>query len=466
MMIKRCPIFILSIIFFGLYFLNRVAAAQDIAGDPSGAATLSNPQGFLKQPIDFIWLIYTASIVFLMKAGVALFGGFLRPKNCLNFATLVFMDSASGALAFWFLGGALLYGGSALAAGYEYGNWFMGLSGFMNIGRSYDVTNVTLWIFAMVFCTIAVSFIACAVAERIKLIPYVIVSAFFCAWVYPVFAHWIWCNGWLAKLPWGSGTKDFSGSSIVHMIGGVMALTGAWAVGPRIGKFKPDGTPNFFKPHNVLYGIIGILILWFGWYGFNPGATLLGTDLRLSIVCINTILSAMAAGTTMFFLSIGLTGKVNIPQVCNATLAGLAAITCPCAWIPVWAGVVVGIGAALSYRGAKWLVDWKMKLDDPLDSVAVHAFGGMWGVLALGIFADGTYGDVKGLITGSGWQMLSQFVCVCAAWAWAFANGCAIFFALKYTVGLRVTKEQEERGLDLVYHGTDCYPGAVFEQES
>lgn len=457
-----CLLFIIA----GIYFHGWIVEASDIAGDPNGGQTLTNPLGYLKQPVDFVWLIYTASIVFLMKAGVALFGGFLRPKSCLNFATHVFMDSASGSIAFWFLGGALLYGGSALAAGYEYGNWFMGLSGFMNLGRSYDVTNATLWIFGMVFCTISVSFIACAVAERMKLVPYIIVSAFFCAWVYPVFAHWIWANGWLSKLPWGSGAKDFSGSSIVHMLGGVTALVGAWVVGPRIGKFKPDGTPNFFPPHNVFYGVIGIIILWFGWYGFNPGATLLGTDLRLSIVCINTILSAAAAGTTMFFLSIGLTGKVNIPQVCNATLAGLAAITCPCAYIPVWAGVAVGVIAGLTYRGAKWLVDWKIKLDDPLDSVAVHAFGGMWGVLALGIFADGTYTGVNGLVAGSGWQLLSQFICVCAAWLWAFANGCAIFFALKYTVGVRVTKEQEEKGLDQAYHGTDCYPGRVFQGQT
>lgn len=456
----------LALVVSGLYFFVSVLqAAENIPGDPVGVKTLENPLGHSKVPIDFVWLIYCASIVFLMKAGVTMFGGFLRPKNMLNFATHVFMDSVTGSLAFWFVGGAFLLGGSGLAAGYEHGNWFMGLSGFMNIGRSYDVTNVTLWMFNCVFCTIAVSFIACAIAERMKLVPYIIVSVFFCGWIYPVFGHWIWAGGWLANLPIGKGVWDFSGSSIVHMMGGVVAWAACIVVGPRIGKFNADGTPRSFRMHNVYFGIVGIIILWFGWFGFNPGATLLGTDLRLTIVCINTFLSAAAAGATMFFLSMAMTGKVNIVQLCNATLAGLAAITCSCAFIPVWASVIVGIVAALAYRGGKFLVDWKFKLDDALDAVAVHVFAGMWGVLSLGIFADGSVADVKGIIYGDAGQLLAQFICVLAAFAWAFVNGFAIFYALKYTVGVRVTPEQEKAGLDQTYHGVDAYPGLVFEKE-
>lgn len=450
----------------GFYFFGGLLeAAENLVGDPNGEATLANPQGHSKVPIDFVWLMYCAAIVFLMKAGVTFFGGFLRPKNMLNFATHVFMDSVTGSLAFWFIGGAFLLGGSGLAAGYEHGNWFMGLSGFMNIGRSYDVTNVTFWVFNCVFCTISVSFIACAVAERMKLVPYIIVSAVFCGWIYPVFGHWIWAGGWLATLPLGSGVWDFSGSSIVHMQGGVVAWVGAIVVGPRIGKFNADGTPNFFKMHNVYFGIVGIIVLWFGWFGFNPGATLLGTDLRLTVVCVNTFLAAAGAGATMFFLSIAMTGKVNIPQLCNATLGGLAAITCSCAFIPVWAAVIVGVIAALAYRGGKYLVDWKFKVDDALDAVAVHVFAGMWGVISLGIFADGTYADVKGILYGDPGQLLAQIICVLASAAWAFANGFILFLVLKHTIGVRVTKEQEEVGLDQTYHGTDCYPGVVFDKE-
>ncbi len=444
---------------------GAVEAAANLTGDPSGEATSTNPQGHLKEPIDFVWLLYCASIVFLMKAGVAFFGGFLRPKNMLNFSTHVFMDSVTGSMAFWFLGGAFLLGGSGLAAGYEHGNWFMGLSGFMNVGRSYDVTNVTFWVFNCVFCTISVSFIACAVAERMKLVPYVILSAVFCAWIYPVFGHWVWGGGWLANLPFGHGVWDFSGSSIVHMQGGVVALVGTIVVGPRIGRFNADGTPNSFKMHNVFFGIIGIIVLWTGWFGFNPGATLLGTDLRYSIVCVNTFLSAAAAGATAFFLSIAMTGKVNVPILCNSTLAGLAAITCSCAFIPVWASVIVGIIAALAYRGGKYLMDWKFKLDDALDSVAVHVFGGAWGVISLGLFSDGTYAEVTGLFFGDAGQLLAQVICVIASLAWALANGFIIFLILKHTCGVRVTKEQEEVGLDITYHGTECYPGTVFEKE-
>ncbi|MGR3220723.1 MAG: ammonium transporter [Candidatus Anammoxibacter sp.] len=446
-------------------FVDGIAvAAENLVGDPTGETTLANPLGKSQVPIDFVWLLYCASIVFLMKAGVCFFGGFLRPKNMLNFSTHVFMDSVTGSLAFWFVGGAFLLGGSGLAAGYEHGNWFMGYSGFMNVGRAYDVTNVTFWVFNCVFCTISVSFIACAVAERMKLIPYIIVSIVFCAWIYPVFGHWVWGGGWLSKLPFGSGAQDFSGSSIVHMQGGVCALVGAIVVGPRIGKFNADGTPNFFKMHNVWFGIIGIIILWTGWFGFNPGATLLGTDLRYSIVCINTFLAAASAAATMFFLSIAMTGKVNIPMLCNATLSGLAAITCSCAFIPVWAAVIVGIVAAFAYRGGKFLIDWKFKIDDALDAVAVHVFAGAWGVLSLGVFADGTYAGIKGILYGDAGQLLAQFICVLASFVWALVNGFAIFLILKYTCGVRVTKEQEEMGLDQAYHGEDAYPGLVFEK--
>lgn len=466
MKISRFLMFI-ALIASCIYFFDSIAgAAENLAGDPNGEATIANPLGHSKVPIDFVWLMYCAAIVFFMKAGVCFFGGFLRPKNMLNFSTHVFMDSVTGSMAFWFVGGAFLLGGSGLAAGYEHGNWFMGLSGFMNVGRAYDVTNVTFWVFNCVFCTISVSFIACAVAERMKLVPYIVVSAVFCGWIYPVFGHWVWAGGWLATLPLGSGVWDFSGSSIVHMQGGVVAWVGALIVGPRIGKFDKNGNPKSFRSHNVFYGIIGIITLWFGWFGFNPGATLLGTDLRLSIVCINTFLAAAAAGTTMFFLSIAMTGKVNIAQLCCGTLAGLAAITCSCAFIPVWASVVVGIIAALSYRGGKFLIDWKFKLDDPLDSVAVHVFAGMWGVISLGIFSDGSYQGVKGILYGDAGQLLAQIICVLASFAWAAANGTVLFLALKYTVGVRVTKEQEEMGLDQAYHGQDAYPGTVFAEEN
>ncbi len=237
-----------------------------------------------------------------------------------------------------------------------------------------------------------------------------------------------------------------------------MAFVGAWALGPRKGKYNPDGTPNAIPGHNLVYVVIGTFILAFGWFGFNAGSTLAATDLRMSVVASNTFIAAAAGASVMLFLTWAMTGYIDILFICNGALAGLVAITAPCAYVAPWAAAVIGLLSGLIMRGAVWFVEVKLKVDDPLGAVAVHAANGIWGMLAIGIFADGTYGGVSGLITGSGWQLLAQTIGTGVAMAWAFAWGAAIFFVLKYTIGIRVSAFVESEGVDTHIHGSPCYP--------
>ena len=442
-------------VFFLCYVLVASAFA---AGDPGGDKTFSDSIEGLKRALDSVWLIYTASIVFLMNAGIIMFGGFLRPQHTLKYATHVFIDCTLGAIVFWLCGYALLLGGSNLSPGLESGNWFIGYSGWLLMGDAYDVRTINFWVFNLVFVTIAVSFISGAVAERIKLVPWLIYSSVFTGFIYPVFGHWLWADGWLANLPFGSGGLDFSGSSIVHMVGGGVALAGAAVLGPRKGRYNADGTVNNFPEHNMLFGLIGTCILIFGWFGFNGGATLSGTDLRMSIVVANTVLSACTGALTMFFFTLIYDGKANVRMTCDATIAGMAAITCPCAWIAPWAAIIVGFVAAFCYLGGRAFIRDCLKVDDPLSSVSLHLGAGMWGVLSLGIFADGSYHGVNGLITGHGGQLLAQAIIVVSALAWALGLGFPLMYLLKATVGLRVPDEVEEKGVDSYFLSHECYP--------
>ena len=385
-------------------------------------------------------------------------GGFLRQKNMLGYMAHCFIDSTLGAIVFYLFGFALMFGGSKLVPGLDFGNSFIGWDGFFLCGRSYDVQTIMFWLFQMVFATKTVSIIAGAVAERMKFVPYIIYSCLMCGLIYPIYGHWVWGGGWLSTLPFGAGVKDFAGCACVHTIGGIMAFVGAWVLGPRKGKYNPDGTPNAIPGHNLVYVVIGTFILAFGWFGFNAGSTLAATDLRMSVVASNTFIAAAAGASIMLFLTWAMTGYVDVLFICNGALAGLVAITAPCAYVAPWAAAIIGLLSALIMRGAVWLVEVKMKVDDPLGAVAVHAANGIWGMIAVGIFADGTYGGVSGLITGSGWQLLAQAIGTVVAMAWAFAWGAAIFFGLKYTIGIRVSELVESDGVDTHIHGSPCYP--------
>lgn len=427
-------------------------------GDASGEATFTEDVKGLTYSVNFTWTLICAFIVYIMQGGFAMLGGFLRARYMLNYLSHCFIDSTMGAIIFWLWGFGLMYGGTNLP-GIEKGSPGVGYSGWILYWGAYDVQTVMLWMFQGVFLTKATAIVAGAMAERTKFPAYLIYSAFIGGVVYPIYGHWVWGgNGWLANMPIGAGFKDFAGSAVVHAVGGIMAFIGAWVVGPRLGKFNPDGTPNAIPGHSFTLVVMGTLLLVVGWLGFNTGSSLSATDLRISVIAANTVLAAGTSAVVVMFLTYGMTGKPDIGLTCNGALAGAVAITAPCAYVPLWAAVVIGIFAALIMRGTVWLLDWVLHIDDPLGAVAVHGANGLWGCLAVGLFADGSSGGVKGLITGSGWQLLAQFIGVVVVLAWTFACGCTIFFIIKYTIGLRVSREVELQGVDFPIFGVDCYP--------
>ena len=437
-----------------LYFGSKLV----LAGDPSGENTFSDSIEGLKISINMTWTLVAAFLVFSMQAGFAFLGGFLQSKNMLGYLAHCFVDGTVGALVFWMFGFAFMFGGSMITPGLESGNTIIGYSGFFLAGDSYDVQAVMLWLFQMVFCTKAVTIIAGAVAERMKFAPYLIYSFFVCGVIYPIYGHWVWGGGWLGNLPIGSGVMDFAGSAVVHTVGGMLALVGAFVLGPRKNKYNPDGTSNAIPGHNLTLVVIGTLLLAFGWFGFNAGSTLGATDLRISVVAANTFIAAAAGAAGVIFVSYALFGFTDIGLACNGALGGLVAITGPCAFVAPWAAAVIGLIAGAVMWGTVIFVEVKLKIDDPLGAVAVHGANGIWGMLALGIFADGTYGGVNGLITGSGAQLLAQFIGVIVAMAWALGMGALMFYALKYTIGLRVSELVEHEGIDVHLHGSPCYP--------
>ncbi len=445
------------ILFGGLliFSLNSV-----FGGDPSGANTYSESIQGLKFSVNFAWTLLCAFLVFNMQAGFTFLGaGFVQKKNTLNYLAMSFVDFCVGALVFWLVGFALMFGGSKLAPGLSCGNQFVGYSGFLLLGDSYDVSTAMLWMFQIMFAATSCTIVTGAVAERFKFHVHVFYSIFLCSVLYPIFGHWMWGKGWLEMLPFGSGARDFAGSGVVHGMGGLTALVAAWMVGPRYGKYNPDGSPNVIHGHNLLYIVIGTLILLFGWFGFNAGGTLAVTELRVSIISVNTFLSAASGAVTLLYLSFCMTKKSDVIMACNGALAGCVAITASGAYVPHWAAIIIGVIASLITRMSLYLVETRLKIDDPVGAISVHGANGLWGLLSVGIFADGTYGGVSGLIAGSGWQLLAQFIACVALVTWCFSVGFLFFFVIKLTIGLRVPVNVERSGLDVYEHGTSCYPG-------
>ena len=429
------------------------------AGDPSGEATFSDTVEGLKLSIDVTWTLVAAFLVFFMQAGFAFLGaGFLRAKNTLNYMTKSYMDFSAAAVSFWAIGFAFMFGGSGIASGLESGGSFIGTSGFFLAGDSYDVQTCAYWLFQMVFAATAATIVAGAVAERMKFQAYLLYSFIICAVIYPIYGHWVWGGGWLSSLPYGAGAVDFAGSGVVHAVGGLVALAGAWVLGPRMGKFNRDGTPNAIPGHNMVYVIIGTFILFFGWFGFNAGSTTAATDLRISVIAVNTFLAGAVGAVVLMYWSYFTTGKADILLACNGALAGLVAITAPCAYVAPWAAVVIGASASLLMRLSIWFVEYVLKVDDPVGAVSVHGANGLWGLLCVGIFADGTYGGVKGLIVGDTGQIVAQLISCATVFVWAFGLGLLMFVVLKGVVGIRVSPEEEAEGLDIYEHGIECYP--------
>lgn len=432
--------------------------AQDVApgGDPNGAATAeADPT----TAVNFAWTLVAAFLVFFMQAGFAMVEvGLSRAKNAIAVLAKNFMDGLIGGLAYWAFGFAFMFGGSMLASGLTTGNAFIGLSGFMLSGDAYDVTTMELWFFQMVFAATAATIASGAMAERTKVTAYLAYSFIISAIIYPIYGHWVWGGGWLSTLPFGAGVKDFAGSGVVHAVGGFVALAGAAMVGPRIGKYNADGKPNALPGHSLTLLALGMFILFFGWFGFNPGSTMAATDLRISVIAANTFLGGAAGAVVAVYYSLLRTGKIDFALACNGGLAGLVAVTAPCAYITPLSAVIIGAIGALVMIWAAGFVERTLKIDDVVGAGAVHGFTGLWGLIAVGIFADGTYGGVSGLLAGNPGQLIAQLISVVVVTAWSLGTGLAAFWLLKKTMGLRVTREEEIQGLDILEHGAQAYP--------
>ncbi|WP_048149258.1 ammonium transporter [Methanolacinia paynteri] len=417
------------------------------AGDPSGAETYeSDPT----TAINFTWVLICGFLVMLMQAGFGLLeAGLTRAKNAANIMMKNMADFCIGALGYWAVGFALMMGTASGITGL-----IVGLNGFFLVGDAYDVSTIELWFWQMVFCATAATIVSGAMAERTKFSTYCIASLVVTAFIYPLYGHWMWGGGWLSQL----GALDFAGSGVVHAVGGFIALAGAWLVGPRVGKFKKDGTPVGIPGHSITLAILGVFILWFGWFGFNPGSTLAATDLRISVIAANTVLAAAAGGLMAMLLTWKKYGKADVPMTGNGIVAGLVAITAPCAWVSPPAAVLIGLVAGALVILSVWFIEWKLKIDDPVGAISVHGTNGIWGILALGLLADGTYGGVTGLLYGDAGFMMAQIISAVTVFVWAFGMGAIMFYILKKTIGIRVTDREQIEGLDIGEHGMTAYP--------
>ena len=413
-----------------------------------------------RRGVDFSWTLMAAFLVFFMQAGFAFLGaGLIRSKNTVNYMTKSFLDFCIAALSFWAFGFALMWGGSAAASGLADGNWFIGYSGFFLAGEAEADDTAMTWIFQMVFAGTAATIVAGAMAERTRINAYMAYSFMLGAIIYPIYGHWVWGGGWLSTLDIdGAGAVDFAGSGVVHAVGGLVALAGAVVVGPRIGKFNADGTPNDIRGHNIPYVVIGTFILFFGWFGFNAGSTLAGTDLRIATIATNTLLAGVAGATVALYVQMARTGKADLPMSCNGALAGLVGITAPCAYVAPWAAVIIGGSAAVVMMSSVTFVERWLKVDDPVGAVSVHGAAGLWGLLAVGIFADGSYLGIEGVVVGEAGQIVAQLISMGTVVAWALGTGLVLFWALDRTMGLRASREEELEGLDEPEHGTLAYP--------
>ena len=383
-----------------------------------------------------MWLVIAAVLVFFMQAGFTLVeAGFTRAKNAGNIIMKNVMDFSVGGIAYWAIGFGLAYGGSSIGG-------FLGSSGFF----FDDTARASEWFFQVVFAATAATIISGAVAGRVKFSSYLIYTPFITAIIYPIVTHWTWGGGWLAEL----GYYDFAGSGIVHMLGGVAALAGVLVIGPRIGRYGPDGKPRAIPGHSLTLGALGVFILWFGWYGFNAGSTLQSVGADIATPAVTTTLAACAGAVGAMFTSWFVVGKPDVGFTLNGVLAGLVAITAGADVIGFGGSIIVGaIGGVLmtfSVIGFE-----RIKIDDPVGAISVHGTAGLWGVMAVAIFGGGSFVD--------------QAVGALAIATWAFITSFLVFKLVDLLVGIRVSPEEEIAGLDRSEHGGEAYPEFVFQEQ-
>jgi len=467
------------------------------------ALKLADSVGHLRVATNVAWTLNTGYLVLFMQAGFALLTcGLVRKKNAghlmmLNFAAYVFAFLAYYACGFAFQFGAVAVNAAPLNLGgtptlnkflLGDGAWgFLGGTGFFLSGPAYDAGVNTLMLFEVVFMETAGYIIVGAICERITFGAFLLCELFMGAILYPVFGGWVWGGGWMSQwgttLGLGHGYVDFAGSTVVHAVGGFAAMALAIILGPRLGKYDASGKARAFPAHNIPFVVVGTFILLFGWMGFNPGSTLGATDLRISIIAVNTNLAAVAGSAAAMTLWYFLFGKPDISMACNGMLAGLVAITAPCAFVGATAAVVIGIIAGIVVCAGVLFNERVLKVDDPCGAISVHGYCGWFGAVAVGVFSDGTYGagwngvgassylgtagrGVTGLLYGDTSQFLCQLLGATLCVAWAFGATFATFKVVNAVKSMRVTPETEQIGLDVPEFGLPAYPEDVLTAEA
>jgi len=485
-----------------------IGGAADVIGATTGAPTkedmasmsekeplatkLADVVGHNRISINMVWTLVCGFLVMFMQAGFALAEtGFTRAKNAGHTMAMNMMIYGIGMLGYWICGFAFQMGGvggvaslggaGALAnefsitiGGKDFG--LFGTTGFFLSGVSYDAVIFTLFLFQMVFMDTTATIPTGSMAERWTFKSFVVFGFFISMITYPLYANWVWGGGWLSCLGkyfgLGHGTVDFAGSSVVHMTGGVSALAGAICLGPRLGKFREDGTPNALPGHHIPMAILGCFILAFGWFGFNAGSSLSGTDLRIGVIATNTMLaSASGAFCSMMYMWM-FYGKPDISMAANGLLAGLVAITAPCAFVNSVSAVIIGAIAGVLLCISVFFVERTLKIDDPVGAISVHGVNGAWGLLSVGLFADGTYGDalngitggVTGLFYGDGGQLMAQVTGVVTNFVFVFVLMFIFFKVSNLIVPMRVKPEHELEGLDQHEVAVTAYPDFVLQK--
>ncbi len=443
----------LPLIVSGLLALSAGALlAQD--STPPTPAELKTAIDGVQKNADIIWTAVCAALVFFMQAGFAMVeAGFTRAKNAGNIMMKNLMDFSLGGMAYWAVGFGLMFGAS---------NGFTGASDFF---VNFDNSNIdgqwgyTFWFFQVVFAATAATIVSGAMAERTKFSGYLVYSFFISLFIYPVFGHWAWGNllnsgnadsgAWLAK----RGFIDFAGSTVVHSVGGWAALAGAIVLGPRIGKFDKDGKPRPIPGHSLTLAALGVFILFFGWFGFNAGSTTAANG-TVSRIAVNTLLAACGGAFSALMFSWAKFKAPDIGMSLNGTLAGLVAVTAPCATITPLGGILIGLCAGVIVVVAVLFFD-SIKVDDPVGAVSVHGVCGAFGTIAAALFHENLFTGAEYDLMG---QLTTQLIGVGTAFLWTFPTAFILFQVIKRTIGLRAHPEEEMAGLDLSEHGANSYP--------
>jgi ammonium transporter, Amt family len=447
-------------------------------------ATAANPP--LDLSLNLAWVLVGGFLVMFMQLGFAMVEtGFTRSKNAVNTMAMNLIIYPIGVIGFWLVGYAFMMGGVHMwpslmntpgphrelkltIGGYQWG--ILGWSKFALLNVGHDPMSLAMFLFAVVFMDTAATIPTGAMAERWKFNAFAVYGFFMSMFLYPLYGNWVWGGGWLsqlgANLGLGHGHVDFAGSSVVHMTGGVAGLAGAIILGPRIGKFRRDGAIGALPGHNLPMAISGTLILAFGWFGFNAGSTLAATDPRIGLIAANTMIASSGGALAALFYLWQRYHKPDIAIACNGLLGGLVAITAPCAFVTPVTALFIGVIAGLLVVATVIELEQRFRIDDPVGAIAVHGACGAWGALALGIFADGSYGEgwngvagpVRGVLYGDPGQLVAQIIGVAVNAIVVFGLAWIFFTIIERTIGNRVLVEVEFTGLDALEMGSDAYP--------